>query len=1777
MRNYICRSVTEKIFFHLKNITFFSFVLICFTIEAQILISNEIFQNNSYQFDIRDWDLEKIGNNYELRQFDDPSAPGKHTTLIRDVFIAIPFGQINKLEWQVIEQIQKISNPYLNSELKLKKDGTYEKHEIKELIYSNEETGIRIKGYLWLGNNYCVHLQYNGIIYDFINRTSNSIISAKLKFYFNEQIPNKNISPTDEIHSLILNKNSALKWTGKPEYDYIINDDWIEYGRTYIKIGVSESGIYRILYSDLNNFNVSPNTINPKTLKILKKGKQIPIFVNGEDDFSFDENDFIEFVGTKNLGGKHKEVNKYGEPYNEYLDRYSDTTVYWLTWGGDEGKRSGIFNSPDLTSSYDTVKMYKNVLHIERNPWFDYSADILIRREMPYWIENKTWGWRMISVGRTPINFNVDKVIQEDSCTLWLKLQSYASNVNTKTHEVAISLNNSNLSESTFIDRYKQAVISSKFSSDILKNEINTFNIHSKPTESSINALFLDWVEIEYPRRLSSVNNSLIFSLTDIPVNSPNFINVENFSNDSIVVWAVGGESKRMVSEPENGNITFYNKRTNADKYYLTTLNKINHPKFYYKREFRKLDQSDFQADYLVITHRKFFNQANQYCQFIKSAYNLNTQIIDIDEIYDLFSYGFFNPETIKEFLIMTHTKWSAPSPRFVFLIGGCTYDYHHNKSTYLGEPYITTYVPSFGSPVSDNWFVSWDTTGIYAPNMKIGRLPVTENSEFEWYLNKHKEYLSRRYDLWNKSFLFFSGGLGDDENELNLLKSTNQKVIDDFVKNAPIGGKYTHFYKTINPSTNFGPVGQSDFQNAINQGGLFISYLGHSGTRIWDNSITEPGQLSNGENKYPLITDFGCSTARFAEPDVKSFSEMFVLSKEGESIAYIGNTSLGFITSSTRAPIYFYRNLLTNNNLNIASALDESKFEMILNHGNTQVQQLFNLTNTLIGDPVLNIALPQKSNFIITAEDIIIREDELFDNKDSLQIKMFYSNYGSVFEDSIKIGIVVTYNNERIFSRKILRQCPLLRDSILFKIPVFKREGMHLLSVTLDVDNEIVEIFENDNTIEFPINILNTAIRLLAPNKITLGLKDKLIILNPSTQSADSVIQIKFSKSPDFKDYILIKQRMDSFYTPFDISMLDNNHRYFFKANLLSEANTSISASFLNNSEYYFNIFDSLSFSSCRLQNMKYSGDGIEIDSSETSFRVQSAGWSDGNLAFIFKDGQNFIPFAGRGHNICVFKDKTYEFLEYKYFDLLFGGTAARDGYIEFLDSLDSDKWVLIAVADEGYVSSVTLRNKIKQFGSSLIDKLVFRGSWALIGKKGAISGSVPEAVSKPYEGGVQIDTSFAVPLLNAALRTKPIGPTGGWKKIFIKDIIPDNSQIQYFLLNEKPNNEDDTLSFRPGNGLMDMSNIDSEINKNLVLYAELNKDFEGGQTKISSVQIDYKLLAELGLNYQVVSTEKDTIVLGKSNKLKFWVYNSGEIKADSFRIKVELLMPNNKTKLIKNFYSESLDSMSRKYYEVDYISNVEDGWGEMAFNISVDTEQKFSELFEDNNFYSEKFFIAKDSIVTSVSEFILAVTFDGVDINDGDYVSQQPEIIITLLYSDLRPVTDSSSITLTVNGIRVPYNDFIVDHKPNENKINYIYHPALEDGDYVLRLYLSNIDKKEHTIPGYQKYFLVSSRLKIINVYNYPNPFSEKTNFTFRLTRIPQELSIKIYTVTGRLIKEIKANTLNLKTDFNFIVWDGKDNDGDQVANGIYLYKIILRDKDQTFSVTHKLAIVR
>jgi hypothetical protein len=100
----------------------------------------------------------------------------------------------------------------------------------------------------------------------------------------------------------------------------------------------------------------------------------------------------------------------------------------------------------------------------------------------------------------------------------------------------------------------------------------------------------------------------------------------------------------------------------------------------------------------------------------------------------------------------------------------------------------------------------------------------------------------------------------------------------------------------------------------------------------------------------------------------------------------------------------------------------------------------------------------------------------------------------------------------------------------------------------------------------------------------------------------------------------------------------------------------------------------------------------------------------------------------------------------------------------------------------------------------------------------------------------------------------------------------------------------------------------------------------------------------------------------------------------------------------------------------------------------------------------------------------------------------------------------------------------------------------------------------------------------LRLENVLNYPNPFSTSTYFTFQLNQ-SADIQIKIYTVNGLLIRKLDGITGN--PGFNAVPWDGMDEAGDSIANGVYLYKttasLRLPDKTVEKSELSRLLIMR
>jgi len=141
---------------------------------------------------------------------------------------------------------------------------------------------------------------------------------------------------------------------------------------------------------------------------------------------------------------------------------------------------------------------------------------------------------------------------------------------------------------------------------------------------------------------------------------------------------------------------------------------------------------------------------------------------------------------------------------------------------------------------------------------------------------------------------------------------------------------------------------------------------------------------------------------------------------------------------------------------------------------------------------------------------------------------------------------------------------------------------------------------------------------------------------------------------------------------------------------------------------------------------------------------------------------------------------------------------------------------------------------------------------------------------------------------------------------------------------------------------------------------------------------------------------------------------------------------------------------------------------------------------------------------------------------------------------------------------------------------EVNYKFN-NLDQGDYSLQVKAWDVFNNFSTQTVY--FSVVSGDdLEIRDIYNYPNPFSSNTTFTFQRNQINDaDVRIKIYTVSGRLIREIEKYHTTDK--FVRVDWDGRDQDGNIIANGTYLYKIIVKNLDGNYtkSVLGKLAVIR
>ncbi|MBP1682543.1 MAG: hypothetical protein H6Q27_106, partial [Ignavibacteriaceae bacterium] len=213
------------------------------------------------------------------------------------------------------------------------------------------------------------------------------------------------------------------------------------------------------------------------------------------------------------------------------------------------------------------------------------------------------------------------------------------------------------------------------------------------------------------------------------------------------------------------------------------------------------------------------------------------------------------------------------------------------------------------------------------------------------------------------------------------------------------------------------------------------------------------------------------------------------------------------------------------------------------------------------------------------------------------------------------------------------------------------------------------------------------------------------------------------------------------------------------------------------------------------------------------------------------------------------------------------------------------------------------------------------------------------------------------------------------------------------------------------------------------------------------------------------------------------------------------------------------------------------------------------------------------------------IEIFFDNDAYVSSYLVGPEPNLIVKL-FDETGLNTTGTGVGHKLEGILnenaaspIDFTDYFVgelDAGGKSGEINYKFN-RMNDGDYTIEVKAWDVF---NNFSNEESFFTVVSTndLVVRDVYNYPNPFRTNTAFTFQhnLTQ-PVDVKINVYTIAGRMIKQLEEKNIDQK--FVKVNWDGRDEDGDQIGNGTYLYKLIVKTTGGEFtqSVLGKMAVVK
>ena len=271
----------------------------------------------------------------------------------------------------------------------------------------------------------------------------------------------------------------------------------------------------------------------------------------------------------------------------------------------------------------------------------------------------------------------------------------------------------------------------------------------------------------------------------------------------------------------------------------------------------------------MIITHRTLLESAKEL-QAYREGQGLQVALIDVEDIFDEFSFGNKSAYAIREFLAFAKANWQL-SPRFVLLMGDATLD----PRDYLGRGDFDL-VPTklFDAKnmetASDDWFADFKSTGV--AEMAVGRLPVRGADEAARMITKIMNYEMRPA---SEGVL-----LASDSNDGFDFERANNQLRALVPPGIPV------------EQIDRGRVGTAAAKKALldglNRGQKIVNYFGHGSVDVWRSSLltsAEARGLTNAD-RLPLFVVMTCLNGYFQDTGLDSLAESLMKAERGGAIA---------------------------------------------------------------------------------------------------------------------------------------------------------------------------------------------------------------------------------------------------------------------------------------------------------------------------------------------------------------------------------------------------------------------------------------------------------------------------------------------------------------------------------------------------------------------------------------------------------------------------------------------------------------------------------------------------------------------------------------------------------------------------------------------------------------------------------------------------------------------------------------------------------------------------